>query len=94
MKHVPVQVSVSAERHTEGETRLQGSLLRVAQAAWILVGSRFIYSLCSEPSHILYEYSLYALAALAMGYRSLLSKLMHWRHMVFPSQAMPGTVFL
>jgi hypothetical protein len=37
MKHVPNQVRVSAEWHHEGETRLQGRLLRVAQAAWILV---------------------------------------------------------
>ncbi len=51
MKHVPVQVSVSAERHTEGETRLQGSLLRVAQAAWILVAVvSFILFVVSLPT--------------------------------------------
>ncbi len=37
MKHVPNQVSANAERHEESETRLQGRLLRVAQAAWILI---------------------------------------------------------
>ncbi len=37
MKHVPNQVSVNAERHKESEKRLQGRLLRVAQAAWILI---------------------------------------------------------
>jgi len=37
MKHVPNQVSVNAERHEESEKRLHGRLLRVAQAAWILI---------------------------------------------------------
>jgi hypothetical protein len=37
MQHVPNQVSANAERHEESETRLQGRLLRVAQAAWILI---------------------------------------------------------
>jgi hypothetical protein len=37
MKHVPNQVSANTERHEESETRLQGRLLRVAQAAWILI---------------------------------------------------------
>jgi hypothetical protein len=37
MKHIPKQVSANAERHEESETRLRGRLLRVAQAAWILI---------------------------------------------------------
>jgi hypothetical protein len=37
MKHVPNQVSVNDERHEESEKRLHGRLLRVAQAAWILI---------------------------------------------------------
>ncbi|HEX6484868.1 MAG TPA: hypothetical protein VF043_38985 [Ktedonobacteraceae bacterium] len=37
MKYGPTQGSVNAQRHEEGETRLQGRLLRVVQAAWILV---------------------------------------------------------
>ena len=37
MKHLPDHVSANTERHNEDETRLQGRLLRVAQATWILV---------------------------------------------------------
>src|SRR5437879_5279623 len=37
MKYVPKQVSANAERHDGIETRLQGHLLRVAQAGWILI---------------------------------------------------------
>jgi hypothetical protein len=39
MNHGPTQVSVNAQRHEEEETRLQGRLLRVAQAAWLLVAA-------------------------------------------------------
>jgi hypothetical protein len=50
MKHVPNQVRVSAQRHHEGETRLQGRLLRVAQAVWILVAVlAFILFIVSLP---------------------------------------------
>ena len=37
MKHVPDHVSTNTDRHNEDETHLQGRILRVAQAAWILV---------------------------------------------------------
>jgi len=37
MKRVPDHVSANTERHNEDETHLQGRILRVAQAAWILV---------------------------------------------------------
>ena len=37
MKHEPKQVSANAVRHDENETLLQGRLLRVAQAAWIII---------------------------------------------------------
>jgi hypothetical protein len=51
IKHVPNKVSVNAKRHDEGETRLQGRLLRVAQAAWILVAVvSFILFVVSLPA--------------------------------------------
>jgi len=37
MIHVPKQASANAERHEESEIRLQGRLLRVARATWILI---------------------------------------------------------
>jgi hypothetical protein len=37
MKHVPEHVSANTERHEESERRLQGRLMRVAQAGWILI---------------------------------------------------------
>ena len=37
MKHLPDHVSANTDRHNEDETHLQGRILRVAQAAWILV---------------------------------------------------------
>jgi hypothetical protein len=51
MKHGPTQVRVNAQRHEEDETRLQGRLLRVAQAAWILVAVvSFLLFVVSLPS--------------------------------------------
>ena len=51
MQHVPNEVSVNAERHEESETRLQGRLLRVAQAAWILIAVlSFILFVVSLPA--------------------------------------------
>ncbi len=51
LEHVPTQASVNAERHGEGETRLQGRILRVAQAAWILVAVlAFILFVVSLPT--------------------------------------------
>ena len=51
MQHVPNQGSMNAERHEESETRLQGRLLRLAQAAWILVALlSFILFVVSLPA--------------------------------------------
>jgi len=48
-KHVPDKASANIIRNEEGETRLQGRLLRVAQASWILIaalaGILFVVSL-------------------------------------------------
>jgi hypothetical protein len=51
LEHVPTQGIANAERHEEGETRLQGRLLRVAQAVWILVAVlAFILFVVSIPT--------------------------------------------
>lgn len=37
LEHVSAQASANTRRHDEAETRLQGHLLRLAQAVWMLV---------------------------------------------------------